>query len=160
MGSGVALKYVPASTELRVKGDPVQLQQVVLNLIMNAMDATSGADVRSREISVTTVHAGSYAEVRVATPVRASPPVISRTVFDPFFTTKPQGMGMGLDHRPHHCRSASRTDFRGESAVGWRAFHGQASDRPRRHEIGMMRHCRIALASQQGVLSKPDAAFP
>jgi signal transduction histidine kinase len=95
-GQGVALNYVPASTELQVKGDPVQLQQVVLNLIMNAIDAASGADVRSREISVTAVHAGSYAEVRVADTGPGIAPGDLKTVFDPFFSTKPQGMGMGL----------------------------------------------------------------
>jgi signal transduction histidine kinase len=95
-GQGVALSYVPASTELQVKGDPVQLQQVVLNLIMNAIDAASGADVRSREISVTAVHAGSYAEVRVADTGPGIAPGDLKTVFDPFFSTKPQGMGMGL----------------------------------------------------------------
>ncbi|MET4386094.1 signal transduction histidine kinase [Bradyrhizobium sp. F1.4.3] len=95
-GRGVVLNYVPASSELHVKGDPVQLQQVVLNLIMNAIDAVSDADVRHGEISVTTVRTGARAEVRVAD---TGPGIASgdlKTIFDPFFSTKPQGMGMGL----------------------------------------------------------------
>jgi signal transduction histidine kinase len=46
-GRGVILKYAPASTTLRVKGDPIQLQQVVLNLIMNAIDAVPNRKARS-----------------------------------------------------------------------------------------------------------------
>jgi signal transduction histidine kinase len=95
-GQGVVLNYVPAVTELHVKGDPVQLQQVVLNLIMNAIDVVSNADLRKREISVTTVHADACAEVRVADTGPGIAPGDLKTVFDPFFSTKPQGMGMGL----------------------------------------------------------------
>jgi signal transduction histidine kinase len=95
-GQRVVLNYVPAVTELHVKGDPVQLQQVVLNLIMNAIDVVSNADLRKREISVTTVHADACAEVRVADTGPGIAPGDLKTVFDPFFSTKPQGMGMGL----------------------------------------------------------------
>jgi signal transduction histidine kinase len=95
-GRGVVLNYVPAVTELHVRGDPVQLQQVVLNLIMNAIDVVSDADLRKREISVTTVHADACAEVRVADTGPGIAPGDLKTVFDPFFSTKPQGMGMGL----------------------------------------------------------------
>lgn len=95
-GRGVVLNYVPAVTELHVRGDPVQLQQVVLNLIMNAIDVVSDADLRKREISVTTVHADACAEVRVADTGPGIAAGDLKTVFDPFFSTKPQGMGMGL----------------------------------------------------------------
>jgi signal transduction histidine kinase len=95
-GRDIALKYASAVTELQVRGDPVQLQQVVLNLIINAIDAISGAQVRKREISVATTRSGAYAEIRV----RDTGPGIAagdlKNVFNPFFTTKPQGMGMGL----------------------------------------------------------------
>ncbi|WP_262047208.1 sensor histidine kinase [Bradyrhizobium sp. Bra78] len=95
-GQGVVLNYVPPPTELHVKGDPVQLQQVMLNLIMNAIDAVSDADPRKREISVTAVHAGSHAEIKVADNGQGIAPGDLNTIFDPFFSTKPQGMGMGL----------------------------------------------------------------
>ena len=52
------LTCLPA-TELHVKGDPVQLQQVVLNLIINAMDAISDAGMKKREVSVSTARAGA-----------------------------------------------------------------------------------------------------
>ena len=68
-GRHIALKYTSAPTELRVRGDPVQLQQVVLNLIINAIDAISGAQVGKLEIGVTTSRSGAYG---AATPT-ASP---------------------------------------------------------------------------------------
>ena len=57
---------MPAVAALHVKGDPVQLQQVVLNLIINAMDAISDADMKKREVNVSTVRAGNQAEIRIA----------------------------------------------------------------------------------------------
>ena len=95
-GRGIALNYGTTSADLNVKGDAVQLQQVVLNLIINAMDATSEAEVDSREISVTTKLAGASAEIRIADTGPGIAAGDLKSVFDPFFTTKPQGMGMGL----------------------------------------------------------------
>jgi signal transduction histidine kinase len=95
-GRRIVLGYVPAVIDLPIRGDPVQVQQVVLNLIINAMDAISDADMKKREVSVSTARAGNQAEIRIAD----SGPGIAAgdlaNVFNPFFTTKPQGMGMGL----------------------------------------------------------------
>lgn len=93
---GIALKLTATPSELRVNGDPVQLQQVLLNLMINAMDAVSDADSKMREVSVTTAYAKPYAEIRIGD---TGPGIVGgnlKMVFDPFFTTKPQGMGMGL----------------------------------------------------------------
>ena len=95
-GRHIALKYTSAPTELRIRGDPVQLQQVVLNLIINAMDAISGAQVGKLEIGVTTSRSGAYAEIRVSDTGPGMAAGDLKNVFNPFFTTKPQGMGMGL----------------------------------------------------------------
>jgi C4-dicarboxylate-specific signal transduction histidine kinase len=95
-GLRIALKYASTATELHVRGDPVQLQQVAINLIINAMDAISGAHVRKREISVATTRSGDFAEIRVSD---TGPGIANddlKNVFNPFFSTKPQGMGMGL----------------------------------------------------------------
>jgi signal transduction histidine kinase len=95
-GRGIALMYAPAATELPIRGDVVQLQQVVLNLIMNAMDAISGVQVGKREIGVMTSRSGAYAEIRISD---SGPDIAAsdlKNVFDRFFTTKPHGMGMGL----------------------------------------------------------------
>jgi signal transduction histidine kinase len=95
-GRHIALKYTSTPTELRIRGDPVQLQQVVLNLIINAMDAISGAQVGKLEIGVTTSRSGAYAEIRVSDTGPGIAVDDLENVFNPFFTTKPQGMGMGL----------------------------------------------------------------
>ena len=82
--------------KLNVKGDAVQLQQVVLNLIINAIDAISEAEAKEREVSVTTNLSGTSAEIRIGDPGPGIATGDLKSVFDPFFTTKSQGMGMGL----------------------------------------------------------------
>jgi signal transduction histidine kinase len=95
-GRDIALKCATTSADLRIKGDPVQLQQVVLNLIINAMDAISEAEAKVREVSVTTDLSGASAEIRVSDTGPGMAVGDLKNVFKPFFTTKPQGMGMGL----------------------------------------------------------------
>jgi signal transduction histidine kinase len=95
-GRDIALTCGTTSADLNVKGDAVQLQQVVLNLVINAIDAISEAEAKEREVSVTTSLSGTSAEIRIGD---TGPGVAAgdlKNVFDPFFTTKPQGMGMGL----------------------------------------------------------------
>jgi two-component system sensor kinase FixL len=80
-----------------VNGDRVQLQQVVLNLLVNAMEAMAETDGRDRIIVVRTKSTDVEA-VHVAVQ-DAGPGLREGThdlVFEPFFTTKPAGMGMGL----------------------------------------------------------------
>ena len=95
-GRAIALMYAPAATELQIRGDVVQLQQVVLNLIINAMDAISGVQVGKREIGVMTSRSGAYAEIGISDTGPGMAAGDLKNVFNPFFTTKPQGMGMGL----------------------------------------------------------------
>jgi PAS domain S-box-containing protein len=80
-----------------VLGDRVQLQQVVLNLLMNAIEATAGVDGRPAEILVRTQN-DSRDQVRVVVRdagVGLDAQSLDR-VFDAFYSTKPQGMGIGL----------------------------------------------------------------
>jgi anti-sigma regulatory factor (Ser/Thr protein kinase) len=80
-----------------VQGDRVQLQQVVLNLILNAVEAMSSVDGARRELSISTERRGAD-ELLVT--VRDSGPGIDpehlERVFDSFYTTKPSGIGLGL----------------------------------------------------------------
>jgi PAS domain S-box-containing protein len=80
-----------------VVGDRVQLQQVVLNLVMNSIEAMSAVTGRPRELFVSTANVGS-GQVQVT--VEDSGPGLDtdtmEKLFEPFFTTKPTGMGMGL----------------------------------------------------------------
>jgi C4-dicarboxylate-specific signal transduction histidine kinase len=93
---------VEAQTELAadlpsVLGDRVQLQQVLLNLIMNALEAMSSI-TGDRMLTIKSRHFKARESVTIA--VRDSgvglDPQGAKRLFDAFFTTKPQGMGMGL----------------------------------------------------------------
>jgi len=95
-GRDIALKCGTTSADLNVKGDAVQLQQVVLNLIINAMEAISEAEAKEREVSVTTNLSGTSAEIRIGDTGPGIATGDLKNVFDPFFTTKSQGMGIGL----------------------------------------------------------------
>ena len=94
---GVTIRTQMAEDLPPVTGDRVQLQQLVLNLIMNAVEAMSGVQDRRREI-VITAGAGEGGEVVVG--VRDSGvglnPEERDKIFDAFYTTKQTGMGMGL----------------------------------------------------------------
>jgi len=81
---------------LPVKGNVVQLQQVILNLIWNAVDAMSGLSVVQREISITTERVENFAKVSISDTGPGIPPDTLEEVFAPFFSTKKEGMGMGL----------------------------------------------------------------
>ena len=80
-----------------IYGDRVQLQQVILNLIINAVEAMSGIAEAPRELLITTGLAepsGVLVSVRDTGPGLA--PATVERLFEPFYTTKPTGLGMGL----------------------------------------------------------------
>jgi signal transduction histidine kinase len=81
----------------RVEGDRTQLQQVILNLIVNAIEAMGGIDEGTRELRIKTERAAAGG---VLVTVRDSGPGLDladvEQVFTAFYTTKPKGMGMGL----------------------------------------------------------------
>jgi signal transduction histidine kinase len=80
-----------------ISGDRVHLQQVLLNLIVNAMDAVDGAGEGERRVTVRTRLANDdHIECAVSDTGPGIPPEQLAGVFDPFFTTKEAGMGMGL----------------------------------------------------------------
>jgi signal transduction histidine kinase len=94
---GVSLILDLATPAQRVVGDGVQLQQVILNLVMNALEAITGANSAERRVTGRTVFVGvTAAEVSIADSGPGIPADKLQHIFDPFFTTKEGGMGMGL----------------------------------------------------------------
>jgi PAS domain S-box-containing protein len=85
-----------ASTVLPVHGDVVQLQQVLLNLLLNAMDAVNDRAPEERRVSVRTRTDDGQAEITVSDAGHGIAPENLERLFVPFFTTKANGMGLGL----------------------------------------------------------------
>ena len=115
--SKVELKAELAADLPLVVGDRIQLQQVILNLILNARDAMSAGQTNRRELLITSRET-KPGELVVA--VRDSgagvdPKNIER-IFDPFFSTKPEGMGLGL--------SISRTIVEAHGGTLWATQNG------------------------------------
>ena len=79
-----------------IAGDPVQLQQVLLNLLINAMDAVGSKPPAERIIDVSTRADGTRAEVRIVDFGHGIAAGDQRRLFEPFFTTKEDGLGLGL----------------------------------------------------------------
>jgi PAS domain S-box-containing protein len=80
----------------RISADPVQLQQVILNLVVNAVQAMAAAVGTTRLLQVRTEVVGSQVELTIED---SGPGIATENInriFEPFFTTKPNGMGMGL----------------------------------------------------------------
>ena len=77
-----------------VAGDPNRLQQVILNLVMNAMDAVAGAG--RKEIRIAIVEEGGIARLSVHDTGEGIAPEVSNRLGEPFFTTKDVGKGLGL----------------------------------------------------------------
>jgi two-component system sensor kinase FixL len=87
---------VPADVPA-VRGDQVQVQQVLLNLILNGMDSLEGVSDRPRSVTVTARCEGpTMVEISVTDTGRGIDADHAGRIFEPFFTTKAKGIGMGL----------------------------------------------------------------
>jgi len=92
----IELRSSISGEPLPIRGDRIQLQQVVLNLIVNAMDAMSNLSHAERKIAVSTGRNGAFAEVSISDMGPGIPADKLKDIFAPFFSTKADGMGMGL----------------------------------------------------------------
>jgi C4-dicarboxylate-specific signal transduction histidine kinase len=93
--TGLRLVLTPSIPPVLV--DRIQIQQVVLNLIRNGIDAMQGTDAAVREVVVrTSLRGDGEIELSVCDNGCGLPEGVGDELFDPFFTTKPQGVGVGL----------------------------------------------------------------
>jgi C4-dicarboxylate-specific signal transduction histidine kinase len=83
-----------------VLGDRIQLQQVLLNLILNAGDAMASNPPARRQLTLATAHRNDLVRISVSDTGCGLPPDAER-IFEPFYTTKQHGLGLGLAN----CRS-------------------------------------------------------
>jgi C4-dicarboxylate-specific signal transduction histidine kinase len=95
--NSVSLHAELAERSLVVQGDRVQLQQVILNLIINAVEAMSSLDDGPRELLISSE---TFEAANIVVTVRDSGPGLApgalERLFQPFYTTKPSGLGLGL----------------------------------------------------------------
>jgi C4-dicarboxylate-specific signal transduction histidine kinase len=116
----VVLRTELASDERPILGDQVQLQQVLLNLIMNGIEAMKSVAERTRELTISsTLAEPSSVLVAVQDTGTGLDPGAAERMFQPFFTTKSDGLGMGLAI----CRSIVEAHG-GRLSASRRAPHG------------------------------------
>ncbi len=95
IGRGITVARELAGGLPQVSGDSVQLQQVLLNLILNAADAMAANAPGTRRLHISTARENDVLRVSVRD-VGGGLPANSEKLFEPFFTTKSHGLGMGL----------------------------------------------------------------
>jgi two-component system NtrC family sensor kinase len=93
---GVRIALADAPTSVVVRGDEARLRQVVVNLLINAVDAAGDPNATAREVHVTWRRDGGRGVLEVVDRGPGIPPDVLPRVFDPFFSTKARGHGLGL----------------------------------------------------------------
>jgi C4-dicarboxylate-specific signal transduction histidine kinase len=96
LSHGVSLRTELASALPPVLGDRVQLQQVIINLLINGVEAMASITDRPRELLLRSRHEADQVHVAVRDSGVGIDSVTAEQLFSAFFTTKPSGMGMGL----------------------------------------------------------------
>lgn len=92
----VSLAWVLAPGPLPVHGNRVDLEQVVLNVVSNAMDAVADKPIPERRVTIETRSGGCEVELVIRDRGEGFPAGFEERMFEPFVTTKPHGTGMGL----------------------------------------------------------------
>ena len=96
VGREVKLSSLISPVVLPIVGDRIQLQQVILNLVVNAIDAMADTPSDDRAISIRTSRVENFAELAISDRGPGIPEDKLKEVFEPFVTSKSKGMGMGL----------------------------------------------------------------
>ena len=96
VGQKFELTSLLTQNALPIRADRIQLQQVILNLVVNGIDAMKGTPAENRIIRIQTSRVDGFAELSVSDRGPGIPEDKLKEIFEPFFTTKQEGMGMGL----------------------------------------------------------------
>ena len=125
IGRKVELISMITPDALPILGDRIQLQQVILNLFVNGIDAMKDTPSENRTITIRTSRVENFAQLSVSDRGPGIPDDKLKEVFEPFFTSKAEGMGMGL--------SIARTIIEAHNGLIWakNRDHGGASFRIR-----------------------------
>ena len=121
IGRKFELVSVITPDALPIFGDRIQLQQVILNLVMNGIEAMQDAPTENRIIRIRTLRVENFAELSVSDHGPGIPRDKLNEVFEPFFTSKAEGMGMGLSIartiiEAHHGAISARNPVHGGAA--------------------------------------------
>ncbi len=117
--------------------DRVQIQQVLVNLLINAFEAMSGAFSQRREVVVSCDRIGNVGRISIEDSGIGIPPEIQSTIFEPFVTSHKEGMGMGL--------AISRTIVEGHNGRIW--FEHRPAN-------GALFHVELTLCELQSVVGE------
>ncbi|MDB5963920.1 MAG: periplasmic sensor signal transduction histidine kinase [Polaromonas sp.] len=93
---GVATVIDAHAMPLVVLAEPVALEQIIHNLLMNALQSLEQVDPSSRQVTIGWSPEGGKASLRIADTGPGIPPDVLPRIFEPFFTTRSQGLGLGL----------------------------------------------------------------
>ena len=96
IGRRTTTRFMPGTNVPHIVGDQIQLQQVILNLVMNAMEAEQRNESSKRIVLLQTRRVGDSIEISVEDDGAGISPLHSAKLFEPFFTTKERGLGLGL----------------------------------------------------------------
>jgi C4-dicarboxylate-specific signal transduction histidine kinase len=96
LGHHVHLTMNLASANTEINGNPVELQQVLLNLMLNATEAMASIPVIERRLVISTAVRSDAVEITVQDSGAGTPPDVLSRIFEPFVTTKAKGVGVGL----------------------------------------------------------------
>lgn len=134
-------QHIQTSTELdpdlpTILADRIQMQQVLLNLVLNACEAMEDTPADQRRLHLSTLHSNDFIHLTLEDSGRGLPPD-PESIFTPFQTTKEQGLGMGLPI----CRSITE------------AHHGQIWAEPG-SSIGAVFHLVLPITPPQNTLSQ------
>ncbi|PYV68961.1 MAG: hypothetical protein DMG96_35195 [Acidobacteria bacterium] len=108
---GVTVRTELAADAPPVLGDRIQLQQVILNLVRNAIDAMSTIGDRPRELLIRSAKDTNSVLIQIEDSGSGLDPEQAERIFEPFFTTKPQGLGMGHIAKSRRSPMTDREDI-------------------------------------------------